>query len=253
MSPRDMAHHYWKERPLEASRNRYRGQMLSAVAIGLLLLSLVPSLSSANDFRGRRVTITNYGSGARMGIRDPYVGPHASFEFVQSRIYSPASRFIQTGWSRQPACGNNSSVFVEVYNPDFYAGGFNNTCNLYFPQGDADYYQEYDGNTGYWCHGYQGYCIKSRYAATEVGFATASNLVVYGETNNQAAQMGGPNQNLAIWLTNVKYKPTSTVSSWNWATSSLGSVSYGNCSGACPYGYDWGYAANTLYTYNWTN
>jgi hypothetical protein len=223
--------------------------MIAAAA--MLLYVLLPLTTEAADFRGRRVTVSNYGSGARMGIRDPYVGSHASFELIQSRIYSPSARFIQTGWSRQTACGVHSSVFVEVYNPPNNPGGYTNRCNLYFPAGDADYYQEYDGNTGYWCHGYQGYCIESRYAATGVGFANASHISVYGETSNRAAQMGGPNQSQAIWLTNVKYKPAST-GGWNWATSSLGSSSYGSCPPTCPYGYSWGYAANTLYTYDWT-
>lgn len=230
-----------------------RFRHIATARLIVITILLQPLSLSAADFRGRSVSVTNYGAAVTMGVRNPVVGSHASFQMLGSLNYAPEHRHIQTGWSRQPACGTNSSVFVEVYNPPDNPGGYNNRCNLATPAGDADYYHEYDGSTGYWCHGYQGTCIESRTAASGVGFASATNFAVFGETSDRAAEMGGPSQAQAIWLTNVNYKPTSTSGSWNAATQSLGSLSYGSCPGTCPYGYQWGYAANTLYTNNWTN
>ena len=120
----------------------------------------------------------------------------------------------------------------------------------YAPSGDNDYYQEYDSNTGYWCHGYNGICVQSKNAGSVVGFATGTTVAAYGETNTREAQMGGPSQSLAVWIRNVKYKPTSTASQWNYIQST--GSSYGTCPSVCPYDYGYGLAATVLYTYNWT-
>lgn len=220
----------------------------AVVVILAIGLAVVPALAFAIDWRGRVVNQTNYGSGATIGTSNPSVGTSYSFEFIMSRITSPEQRFIQTGWIKKSSCGSSPRLFVENYKD---TGGYNNQCLMqYAPSGDNDYYQEYDGNTGYWCHGYNGICVQSKLASTVVGFSTGTTLAAYGEANTRAAQMGGPSESLAVWITNVKYKPTSTASQWNYIQST-GSDN-GTCPATCPYDYRYGLAATVLYTYNWT-
>ena len=137
-----------------------------------IAFAALPALASAIDFRGRVITQTNYGSGATIGTSNPSVGSSYSFEFIMSRITSPEQRFIQTGWIKRTACGSSPRVYVENYKD---TGGYNGHCLMqYAPSGDNDYYQEYDGNTGYWCHGYNGTCVESKSASTVVGFSTGT-------------------------------------------------------------------------------
>lgn len=224
--------------------------MLATAAFAIQLSTPTPTLADHNSWRGRHVGITNYGSGATIGTSDPYVGSWASFEFI--RTAADDGSMVQIGWSKQPACGPSPSVFWEHYTPNL---GYRNACGEYFPTGDKDYYNEYDGNTGYWCLGYQGYCLHSE-PASYLNFTAGSALTAYGETTHTSSsvQMGGPSQSQAVYISNIKYKPYSTAppSAWNYVKTA--GSSYLGCGepNDCPYGYGYGFAATVLYTYNWT-
>ncbi len=193
----------------------------------------------------------NYGSAATIGTSDPYVGSDYSFEFIRSATYSPIQRHVQTGWIKWGYCNSgNVAVFWEYYDGSNYV----NSCTTYSPSGDKDYYNEYDGNTGYWCHGYQGYCIRSELSTT-VGFSQGSVVTAYGETSQPSTyvQMGGPSSSQAVYISNIKYKPGPTTSPPNWGYVKTSGDSYLSCNASpCPYGYGSGFAATVLYTYNWT-
>src|SRR5579875_1023259 len=229
--------------------------VLAATLLGLQALSTADTKadSSARSFRGQEIGQSNYGSGAVIGTSQPYTGGHSSFELIRSANYVPGGQsMVQTGWTMQPACGNKTAVFWEYANP---AIGYVNSCTTYYPTGDKSYYNEYDGNTGYWSHGYQGYVIHSE-LASQTSFAQASVVTAYGETDSTSknVQMGGPTSSQAIYLSNIKYKPGTTTPPSGWNYIKTAGNSYATCGDSpCPYGYNWGFAATVLYTYNWTN
>lgn len=211
-----------------------------------------PNVAFANHaFRGRQVNVVNYGSGATIGTSDPYVGGEYSFELIRSATYDPIQRHVQTGWMKWAYCpGGTVSVFWEYFDGTNYI----NKCTTYHPIGDQDYYNEYDGTTLYWCHGYQGFCVNSE-RWTDVGFNTATVVTAYGETSlsSSLVQMGGPTAGQAVYISNIKYKPGSTTPPAGWGYIKTSGASYGSCGASpCPYGYNWGFAATVLYTYNWT-
>lgn len=232
---------------LSTQRSRYNNIRVVGIVLAIMF-AVSPALASAADWRGRAIAQTNYGSGATIGTTNPNVGASASYEFIMSRVNAPENKFIQTGWIKHVSCGSNPRVFVENYTG---SGGYSNQCLMqYAPSGDNAYYQEYDAYTGYWCHGYNGMCVQSK-SSSVIGFTTSSMVAAYGETHDRVAQMGGVSQALAIWISNVSYKPTAIASQWNYIKST--GSEYGTCTPAvCPYDYGYGTAATVFFTFNWT-
>ncbi len=226
--------------------------------VAVLVLSLLLGIGAANpnpskaagSWRGRVVgPVANYGAWGTIGTTQPNVPAgqgNRAFEFIMSYNVDGAGKqhFVQTGWVKNPtSCGSATTVFWEYYNGSTYTNG----CGMYFPTGDNDYAVRYDPSNGYWCHDFNGNCIKSEHSSLP-GLTTSYYLAAYGETNDPSVQMGGASQSTAIYLTNLRYFDTANNTQWITSTG----ASYGSCASPCPYGFNWGTAACVLYTYNWT-
>jgi len=81
-------------------------------------------------------------------------------------------------------------------------------------------------------------------------------VALYGETTSPAVQMGGPDANSAVYLSDVCVKSTSSLSACDqFLTTSDPITPHGNCGASpCPYGYEYGMSVMTghLYVKNWT-
>lgn len=233
--------------------------MLSRALVLLFLVAIAsvfnPGLSRALPgeaaLLGFRAQPQLYGAGATIGTSNPNVGStYYSREVIEARS-NDSFYILRVGWHKSFFCGSTPRFYYHREN--FTTGLLQGTCIQGVPvSGDNDFYLEYNGSNQYWCHGMNGTC---RINAVN-GFGVLTNLSVMGTTSQKSnpPQMGGASQGVAVWISNVKYKPTpnATPSQWLYVTSALGGSQVNQCSGTCPYGFQTGYAASVLYTFNWT-
>lgn len=226
-------------------------------------------------FRGRAINVGNFGTVAQMGTTNPNVpAGHVSFMLVQSRS---GNLFIQTGWEKQDNTNGHVRVLWESYNPArcvpgnngpncaYHNGAFDPTGVGGDVTGDNNYYVDYDGTS--WCHGFgSSFCFKQEYPGGTVQldlvgmgsaptYAPPGTVAYYGETDDDTAQMGGPNGANAIYILNPRYKVTTNGSLSNGTYVKQAGNGYNNddCGIVnCPYRYGTDFPATVLDIWVWT-
>lgn len=233
--------------------------MMIPFAVSALPQFTTPAGATLTDYvRRLNAPVFNYGSKATIGTNtSPYVvSGDFTGQFVESTKASGGDLHgIGSGWAAGqilcgPVAGNSTTL---AWMEPFLGEG----CMMQNVFGDITYSNEYDGNSGYWCHDITGSCYRS-IAASTAGMYDSSGVDLLGwvSSNNhgEVTTMGNVGQSLAIYMRNPAFKPASTTppSGWLSITSGVGGV---NCSPANPYSrYKIGCstAATVWYAYDWT-
>lgn len=233
--------------------------MAVLVVLGVSAIWLQSSERASADytssFMGDHVHVPTgiYGSWGTIGTTNPYADSSKSFEFIMTfnRDANGVQHFVQIGWSKQPFCGPNPTVFWEWFDGTNYNND-SDKCDVWFPQGNNDYATQYDPSKGIWCWDYNGRCIDSR-TSTYPKLTEAYDVAAYGETGNPVADMGGIGESNAIYISNLRYFNLSGNPVWiKYTSGAYGTGCYVPPGGTCRYGDGDGYAATVLYTFNWT-
>lgn len=230
-------------------------------------------------FQGRITYQPNYGSAARISTPDP--APRSvnagsdgllSFMFINSQtpLGQGTQMFIQTGWFYAVNyfgnnCGGGPRLFWEFIDFNTVPASYQNGCTNTYPGAGSthSYGQQYDANTAYWCHLYDGNCFKSEPAflgdgsTRSVGTNRGTQVAAYGETTDSRIQMGGLGYSKRATISRIEYKSNSTGSFSAFTVPPYVLSNYGTCNiSVCEYRSNSGGASgdgNRWYVEVWTD
>jgi hypothetical protein len=162
------------------------------------------------------------------------------------------SAFIQTGIAKglNGGCGTTVKMIAEFIDRGGSSDPFNNQyiqhCDkpIYPSVGTTHTYtNEYDPNTDYWCHDYDGVCQYSeprlydgvnRPNIPATGVRQGSQVSAYGETNDNTIQLGATSQ--VTVLSQIKYKNYADQTFYYFTIPPYGPGPYSVCDGGNPLG-----------------
>ncbi len=206
-------------------------------------------------FGGFDVQKNSYGSYATIDTANPYISlSGASFELLETFSIVPGDIvMMQIGWAKSSACPDRTVPFVFT---EYYVNKqYQNQCVIATPNGKNSYYETIkNGNA--WCSGYNESVCLQLVPISQLPMNPGQYVGLYGETTDPSVQMGGPDANSAVYLSEACVKSTSSSTTCDQSLSTSDPITqHGSCgANPCPYGYDYGANATSghLYVKNWT-